>query len=362
MSITLGSTAPSQITLNLDDVFAQSLANYQKEMIDNIGKELPFLFMLLASGQYQGTDGGTDLRGPLMYAMNTMDSYDGYDEMGVLPTEGVTQWVDEWRQCATPIVYSMKEVIQNARQIVDFVETRIKQAEMGIHEGWSDAFFTGAGATSAALLRTPKTSPINGSSYFNPIGKLIDYVPTNSSTVHNINQFTYSWWRNLIKASSATTGDGLLSECLTFYNTLGLKTGGKPELMICDQTTHELLTQAYFQRFRATQTDNNFPFENIRLRNARIVMESAVNDVYTPAAGTDTKGTIYYMNMKYFRVKYINGRNFEMLKDENGKTFVKPNNGDSRLGHLAWMGQVICNQRRKQGVHGNIARTLTFSV
>jgi hypothetical protein len=46
-----------------------------------------------------------------------------------------------------------------------------------------------------------------------------------------------------------------------------------------------------------------------------------------------------------------------MLKDENGNTFAKPINGDSRVGHVGWMGNVTINNRRKHGVIGNLART-----
>ncbi len=50
---------------------------------------------------------------------------------------------------------------------------------------------------------------------------------------------------------------------------------------------------------------------------------------------------------------------FELLKDENGKAFQKPVNGDSRVANVAWMGQTTVNNRRKQAVMGNISRTIT---
>ena len=66
-----------------------------------------------------------------------------------------------------------------------------------------------------------------------------------------------------------------------------------------------------------------------------------------------------FLNTQFFKLRYHPDRDWAMLEDENGKTFAKPINGDSRTGHIAWMGNTSCNNRRKQGVLGKIARTLT---
>ena len=90
-----------------------------------------------------------------------------------------------------------------------------------------------------------------------------------------------------------------------------------------------------------------------------VVMDEKVPDVSGNLVVTTTKGSGFFINSKFFKLRYHPSRNFEMLKDENGKTFAKPINGDSRVGHIGWMGNLTCNNRRKQGVIGNIARTLT---
>ena len=98
-------------------------------------------------------------------------------------------------------------------------------------------------------------------------------------------------------------------------------------------------------------------------------MDDKVPDVYTGAPGTIsggvvdpttmTYGTAFFVNSKFFKVRYHPDRDFEPLRDENGKWFVKPINGDFRIGHLGWMGNVTVNNRRKQGVLAKIARSLT---
>ena len=181
MSITFGSSsAPSQVTINLDALFSQSLAKYSKTMSNNISTANAFLHMMKSGDLYESDNGGTDIRLPLMYALAPMDSYDGYDELSDAITDGVTQSVWEWRQCAVPISYSMREVIQNKEKLIDLVDTKISQAEMGFQEGWSNHFFNGAGTGSIA---TPYTSPINGSSSFEPLAKLIKFDPTTSTAI-----------------------------------------------------------------------------------------------------------------------------------------------------------------------------------
>ncbi len=357
MSLTFGSTsAPSNITTYLDSLFALSLANYRKKMTDNIGATNAFLKKLLSGEFYEPADGGTYIAENLMYALTPMDSYDGYDELSDLPTDGITQAQFEWRQLAAPCVYSMKEVIQNQHRLEDLVKARIMQTELGIQEGFAQAFFQGAGA---GALATPKTSPSNASSSIEPIGKLISYTPSSSTLIGNINQSTSSWWRNKQADSAAMTFDTFMLEFNHMYNSVALGTGGPPDLILVDQITYELFCQAYWLKYRVVNSDPNFPFENTKFKNSLVVMDDKVPDAYSGAITAATYGTAYFMNTKFFRARYHPERDFEMLKDENGKTFAKPLKGDSRVGAIAWMGNITCNNRRKQGVLGKIARTLT---
>ena len=79
-------------------------------------------------------------------------------------------------------------------------------------------------------------------------------------------------------------------------------------------------------------------------------MDDKVPDVYngivptlTGGAGDPaslTNGTAYFINPAFFKMIYESESDFEMLKDDSGKTIFKPINGDSRLGHVAWMGNL----------------------
>ncbi len=369
MALTFGSsTAPSQVITNLDALFTQSLANYKKNLVDNIGASNALLYDLLKGDMYESADGGTYLTENLLYALGVMDAYDGYDELAISVTDGITQAQYEWRQLATPIAYNMKEVIQNQHKLVDLVESKIKQAEMGMQEGWAQHFMWGAVPQGGALT-SPRTSPSNGASSIDPLPRIVSYNTTNL-TVGNISE-SNTWWRPHTFTSTATTYAGYIYELTNAYNTCALGTGGPPTHVIMDQVSYQLFVQAYWSVFKThpSETGNDFPFVATKFLTAKVVMDDKVPDVYSGTVGTQsagvvdastlTYGTAYFLNSKFFKIRYHPTRDFEMLKDENGKSFVKPLNGDSRVGHIAWMGNVTISNRKKQGVLGKIARTLT---
>lgn len=360
MAITFGDAgAPSNISVYLDSLFSQTLSNYNRTIVDNIGKTNGLFKKLMASPIYESESGGTDIRIPLMYGINSIDSYAGYDELSTAPNDDVTSAVYEWRQLATQIVYNMTEVRKNSgqAQLVNMVKTKIKQAEMGIQEGFITHFLQGSGD---GALATPRVSTVNGSYSIDPLPKLIEYSTT-AQIVGNVDASTNTWWRNQTKTSSATTYEGLLKEMVNMYNNCGKGTGGAPDIILADQTTYELLQFAFYQKYRQVNTDPSFDFDNMKFMKSLVIWDEKVPNVSAGTTDTTTAsgGSLYFINTKFFHVKYMSGMDFAMLKDDNGKSFAKPINGDSRVGHMAWMGNFCVSNRRKHGVIGNIARTLT---
>lgn len=367
--ITFGDTAaPSQIAVYFDAVFSQSLPSYKDQLTDNIGASNAFLHVLLKSDYYESDEGGTFWQETLMYALAPMESYDGYDELSTQTTDGVTDAIYEWRQLASPVSYSMKELIQNKRKILSLVKTKITQLEMGIQEGFALNFMQGSGD---GALTTPKVNPVNGSISINPLPLLVKYDSSGVVTtgvVGNIDPATATWWRNKVKVSALTGASkpsDFINEWQNVFNTAALGTGGPPDVCLTDQITYELASMSLYDKYRNTQGDPNFPFTNIRLPfgngKSLLVLDDKVPDVHSNLVSAATYGTMYMLNSKFFRLKYIEGRDFEMLEDENGKTFVKPTTQDSRIGHAAWMGQAGVNNRRKHAVWGKIPRSLTFA-
>lgn len=379
MAMTFGvATAPNSVTTYLDSVFATSLANYRKTLIDNIGATNSLLHDLIKSDSYEECDGGTYIQEELMYGLAPADSYDGYDELSTMPTDGITAAQFEWRQVASPIAYNYKELVQNQHKIISLVKARINQSEMGLQENWAQAFMWGAGAGN---MTSPRTSPVNGSYHVNPLPMLISYNSSGTDTISGaaatgaaltvggIAEASNTWWRNHFGTSAATTYSGFLYELEDMYNLCGLGTGGPITHMLMDQKTYQNWVHAYMTIYKThpDALDGSYPFVGKKFFNAKVIMDDKVPDVYTGAPGTAvggvvlpsslTYGSCWFVNSKFFKIRYNPSRNWDMLKDENGNTFAKPINGDSRVGHIGWMGNVTISNRRKHGVIGKFART-----
>ena len=379
MALTFGNvTAPNNITTYLDSVFSTSLANYRKTLIDNIGATNAILYDLIKGESYEEADGGTYIAEELMYGLAPADSYDGYDELSTLPTDGITQAQFEWRQVASPITYNTKEVIQNEHKIINLVKARIQQSELGIQENWAQAFMWGSGAGN---MQTARTSTVNGSMHVEPLPKLVSYntagtdtisgtaATGTSLTVGGIPEVPNTWWQNHWGTSAATTYSGFMYELESMYNTCALGTGGAPTHMLMDQVTYQNFIHAYFAVYRANPDALNFeyPFIGKKFLNAKLIMDDKVPDMFDNRPGSQIGGvvnpgtvgfgTCFYLNVNFFRIRYHPSRNWDMLKDENGNTFAKPINGDSRVGHVGWMGNVTINNRRKHGVMAKFSRS-----
>tara|TARA_R100001530_G_scaffold123513_2_gene91460 strand:- start:64 stop:1059 length:996 start_codon:yes stop_codon:yes gene_type:complete len=331
------------------------MSKIRNKLTDNIGTANAFFHKLMKDEKYESYDGGSDIQEPLMYALSDAEPYSGYDELASDPIDGITNAVYLARQLAVPISYSMEEALKNKHRIYDLIRAKVEQARMGIEESFATHFMQGAGA---GALATAKTNSSTGAKSIDPVSLLIHQSPTDSVDIGNIDQSAESWWRNVSKDMDTTTYDGLMLQLNNLSNTCALGTGGAPDMYLMDQTTYELFVHAHYQKYGPTTGDATFPFENTRFKGSLVVMDEKVPDFETGTI-TYTVGSVLAFNSKFFKIRYIPERNFEMLEDENGKSFAKPLKGDSRLGHIAWMGQATCNNRRKQGMGYGIARTLS---
>jgi hypothetical protein len=91
----------------------------------------------------------------------------------------------------------------------------------------------------------------------------------------------------------------------------------------------------------------------LKFFNTIIVWDEWVPDVYSGTASTATYGTIAWLNSKFFKCVYEEDTNFVPTE------FQIPVNQDAKAKHILWMGTVTVSNRRKLGVTGKIARTLT---
>lgn len=361
---TYGQAAPSSLTLNFDSIFSTSVINAKKRITDQISNSNPFFYEMKKNGQYESDNsGGPLIQEDLLYALTPTDSYEGYDTLNTTPPEGITAAFFQWRQTATPISYSELERKKNKNRIVNFIETRIKQSELGAVDFFSKSMFLGnmpVGGNSAANLYTARTSNTNGSFAVDPLAFFMQKDPTLSTAPYNVvgnidqSLTSNSWWRNRVKDfTSVTTNIGFLTNMDNIYNTCSIGPGGGPKLLLVDQITWEVWRAAYYAVYRRTaDADNDYPFPNFKFNQARVVWDENMPNIgaATQDPTTALGGSVFFINPEFMKIRYEGDTDF--VKTD----FVRPVNQDAKAAQILWMGNITINQRRKLGCAFNIPR------
>jgi hypothetical protein len=367
MAFTIGYPSPGQITQNLDTVLTLAFANAGDDIMDNISKNNAIFYEMKKSGMYEGVDKPEPyLEVPLMYALGSAEWYEGWDTLGTQPTEGITAATYAWRQLACPAGYNRREArVTNPARIKEIAKVKIQQAQMTMVESFNRALLQGNVLTPGGNIKTPVVSGTTGRSGIEPLGELIFYKagsnfsqPSDALTVGGLAQDTQTWWRNWSHdLTGVTTYAALLAAFDQMVEQVNLGAGGKCDIIFVDPTTRRLLNSAYYQAFRRyMDSDNDYPFDNLLFRGAHIISDELIPNVHSGTTDTSVAtglGSAYFINSKMMKAYYDKECNF-ILTD-----LQKPVNQDGKIGHVLWMGNVCVTNRRKHGVIGNIARSMT---
>jgi hypothetical protein len=348
--------APSSLTLNYDAILSTTLFNYRKTLEDAISTANAFLYVLMKknkNGYKKVSDIGDRMALPLMYELGNADSYSGYDVLDVTPADGITMAFFNWAQASVPISISGLEEKKNAGEakLIDLLESKTKQAELGLQEFFNKKMLQGAGGSA---ITSPYTSPMNGSQFIDPLPLQVAYDPTTSTSIGNLNQSTYGWWRNQTKNSASTTFAGFLKELRNARNNASKGPGGSPDLHLADQATAELYEASLAAAHRNPSYQSaDIPFDNVAFYGKPLTWDEFVADAANGSATqSTTSGTWYMLNTQFWGIRVHSGTNFTPTP------FIKPENQDARTSHILWLGAMGVGNRRKQGVVGSIDTTI----
>ena len=357
---------PSSLTDNYDALLTTTARAMQPRIHDNITKGNKIVAWLTEHGRFRKQDGGERVKVALMHAQNsTADIYSGYGNLDTTPQDGVTSAFFEWAQLAVSIAISRKEERQNSgsSKLLSLLETKTTQAEVSAKELLNNCLVGGRITASATdgrfLARVGRLD--SGANGPLPLAALIDGTAARSVAIGNINGATYSFWRNQVNTSAATTWRGFFAECVTLYNDCAKGSGGAPDLIIDDQRTWEQYWNGLSNQERYVVTDQKTidilgGSDMLKFRGAVRVWDEVVPDVETnaeivDAIGTFTTGTSFYINSN--AMEWI----VDSQTDWVTTPFVHPVGQDARVAEMLWMGAIGINNRRKLGVMKSIQRT-----
>jgi hypothetical protein len=347
---------PSSLTLNYDAVLSTTLFNYRRTLEDTISTANAFMYTLMRrvkGGYKKVSDLGERMAMPLMYELGNADVYSGYDVLDTQPADGITMAFYDWRQAAVPISISGLEMKKNRGEakLLDLLESKTQQAELGIQTFFNQRMLQGAGGST---IDTAYTSTINGAVFIDPIAKQVAFNPASALTIGNIDQVANTWWRNkTADGTNDTTYAKFLQKLRHLRNDCSKGPGGPPDLHLLDQGTAEL----YEAALAAAHRNPSYQVADIPFDNVAFYGKPVTWDEFVPDAGdgtvTQTKGSWYMLNSKFWGIKVDRETNFAP------GPFVKPENQDAKVAHILWLGAMGCSNRRKQGVYGKIDTTIT---
>jgi hypothetical protein len=346
---------PSTLTRAYDALLTTTLINHRRTMEDQISTSNSLFSQLKnqEGGYVLVDDLGERAGNPLMYALGTADTYAGYDPLNTDPMDGVSQSFADWRNVSVPITISGDEEAKNKGEfrLISLLETKTKQAMLGMVEFVNQKLQQGAGGSS---ISTVYTSSSNGASFIDPLPLLIKFDPTTSTVVQNINQSTFSWWRNQTITDGTSSYAGFLKNLSRLRNLCSKGPGGSPNLYNCDQSTYEF----YEAALRAAHRNPSYNvadlgFENISVHGKPMVWDEFVPD-YSGGSTTQStsSGTIIALNTKFMALKV------ERATNMRATPFMTPVDQDARVSHIMWRGALCLFNRRKQGVLGSVNTTV----
>jgi hypothetical protein len=373
---TIGASAPSSHTLNLDALLSTTLFNYKKTMFDNIFKSTAFLAALRKLDGIEYLNGGERIARQIMYGKNTtVKSYSGYETVDVTPQDGITQCFYEWREIAGSISISRKEERQNSgeAQIMDLLKQKTMQAEMSIKEKVTQDIISGT-VSSATFVPGNSAKDLNPLGYFFRKAKATD--PTTGGNVGNISAATYAWWRHNVGSFGAggstgddftvtvTTRDGLKYGLLKLYNLCVRGADGSgPNLIVSGASSYEAYELSLDASLRYSDQDMaDMGFDTIKLKGATWVWDENMIDIYTgtsPVGGdystatAQAVDTAFFLNTKFFKLYMDSETDFVTTP------FVRPENQTARTALILFMGNTGVTNMRKHGVAAELKLDIT---
>jgi len=368
---TVGASAPSQHTLNLDALLSTTLFNYRKVLVDNIFEYNAFLAALREFGGIDYQDGGERIAIPLMYEKtSTTKSYRGYEQLEVVPQDGFTTAFFPWVEIADTISISRREERQNSGEarILNLLKSKIQQAEMSIKRAVNQQLVEGNFATAGTAACTPGNDgkdllPLN---YFLPKDNTADPSGTGVDNVGNISRNTYSWWRPVTAVMDNATADTGNAFALSVTTWKGLHIALKRMWNHCSRGADGsgpnivLMTQAVFEEYEAGLDDKlrygttkiaDMGFDSIKLKGAACIWDELVPNVDEgyPAdnasfATNDKQGTAFFLNTKFYKLVIDRQTDFVTTP------FIEPENQTAKVAKILFMGNATLSNPRKVGV------------
>lgn len=306
------------------EMVTTTLRHHVKSVVDNNSGHNALVNRLKKKGNIETVSGGYELAFPVDYGGNgTYQRFDGYDSLNISPSETLTSAKYDWAQIAIHVAASGKEIRMNSGQnaMIRLVKERVKSAMRTATNNFSSDIYSSGSLT-------------------NQIGGLAHLIQTNGQgTVGGINSTTYTWWRNQYREM---TGTNTYASIITDMNNLWYSTTrgtDNTDLIVSTQdlyAAYEATLQA-LQRY-ASSDMASAGFTALKYKSADVIFDREDTNF------TTTGERMYFINTDYLRL--IQHADAQWTQDDQ----KVPINQDAVVIPVYWMGQLVCDNRARQGI------------
>lgn len=312
------------------ELVATTWRNHAKDVKDNVSRNNALYNRIVTKGQVRTEDGGLTIAQPLDYNANgTYQRYSGYDVLNIQQSDVITAAEYQWRQIALNVVASGLELRTNSgsNAIVKLAKARIKNAMRTFKNNFSyDMYADG-------------TLP-------NQIGGLQAIVAdSGTGTIGGIDSSAWTFWQNAVQSAAAPLqGGGAITVSATTIETgimlplwlNQVRGDDKPDLIVASNDWFSFFEASQVSLKRYTNTEQgDAGFTSLKYKTADVIFDGGSG---IPNAH------MYFLNSDYLELVVHKDANLSVQDD------MKPYNQDATVIPVLWMGNLVCTNRRLQGV------------
>jgi hypothetical protein len=318
------------LTESLNTMYTTTWYLRWNDIVDQIFEATPFWYTLKKKGKRSTQSGGRSIEMPLQYAKNETVKFIGRG--GTVDLEAtdpltVVHW--NWKYLTGHIIRYFADFQQNRgkAQLVNKVNADIDNLQGSLIDKMESSLFSdGTGDSGYAI---------------DGLGNIVSTTPTASATVGNLNQSTYSWWRNQYQdMASYPASIHLRKKMNQMFNNCGKKGEGLsrfPDLIICAQDVHEYYESEALEISRIMISDRKLAdlgFGDLAYKGRPMT--------WSPSCPS---GYLYMLNTNFLEWVSDPIENFTL-----GDWLPIINQPRDVVNHAMAVGDVVCSNRSRQGV------------
>ncbi len=306
------------------ELVSTTFRKHRKEIKDNVSNRTALLNYMKKRGNMETEDGGLTIACPLDYTTNgTYQRYSDWDLLNIAASDVITAAEYQWRQISINVVASGRELKINSgdSRIINLAKARMKNAMRTFSNNFSTDIY------SAGTL----SNQVNG------LQALI--ADTNTNSVGGIDANVWSFWQNRVTDASdlsVTVSASTIEGSLMLPTWLALDRGpdDQPDLIVMDNVYYQYFENSQVSMKRYNDASKaNAGFSSLKYKGADVLYDSTI-----PASHA------YFINTEYLKLVVHKDADLTIMDE------MRPINQDGVVIPILWMGNLVCSNRKQQGV------------